>query len=144
MIFSAAECSQSQKNAHFCPRIKGIVPKERRMRKTCITSLENTGICLESFLDESTESEGKDYTRGERRRRDIAHALRKRAKDRSRQSNTSRHDWYDNLHEYSKGKIHCSCPMCKIRTNDKKCMTSEPPIRDKRKLQALEEERKAL
>lgn len=30
-------------------------------------------------------------------------------------------DWtmYDNLHEYSKGKIHCSCPWCSPRTRNK-------------------------
>lgn len=28
-----------------------------------------------------------------------------------------RNGWYDNLHEYSKNKIHCSCPMCSAKTN---------------------------
>lgn len=28
--------------------------------------------------------------------------------------------WYDNLHEYSKGKIHCSCPLCAAKTNPKR------------------------
>lgn len=28
--------------------------------------------------------------------------------------------WYHNLHEYSKGKIHCSCPMCAAKTNPKR------------------------
>lgn len=27
--------------------------------------------------------------------------------------------YYDNLHQYSKNKIHCSCPMCSSKTNDK-------------------------
>ncbi len=27
--------------------------------------------------------------------------------------------WYDNLHQYSKNKIHCSCPMCSAKTNNK-------------------------
>lgn len=27
--------------------------------------------------------------------------------------------WYDNLHQYSKNKIHCSCPMCTRKTNNK-------------------------
>lgn len=21
--------------------------------------------------------------------------------------------WYDNLHQYSKNKVHCSCPLCR-------------------------------
>ena len=29
------------------------------------------------------------------------------------------HPMYDNLHEYSKGKIHCSCPMCSAKSNNK-------------------------
>ena len=28
-------------------------------------------------------------------------------------------DYYDNLHQYSKNKIHCSCPMCSRKTNNK-------------------------
>lgn len=28
--------------------------------------------------------------------------------------------FYDNLHQYSKNKIHCSCPMCSPKTNNKK------------------------
>ena len=26
---------------------------------------------------------------------------------------------YDNLHQYSKNKIHCSCPMCSVKTRNK-------------------------
>ena len=30
-------------------------------------------------------------------------------------------DYYDNLHQYSKHKIHCSCPLCREqRTNSPK------------------------
>ena len=29
------------------------------------------------------------------------------------------HPWYNNLHQYSKNKIHCSCPMCSIKTKNK-------------------------
>lgn len=28
--------------------------------------------------------------------------------------------WYDNLHQYSKNKIHCSCPMCRLKTAKRK------------------------
>ena len=30
-------------------------------------------------------------------------------------------DWeyYHNLHQYSKNKIHCSCPMCSFKTNNR-------------------------
>ena len=29
------------------------------------------------------------------------------------------HPYYDNLHQYSKNKIHCSCPMCSQKTRNK-------------------------
>lgn len=28
-------------------------------------------------------------------------------------------DYYTNLHQYTKGKIHCSCPLCSTKTNVK-------------------------
>ena len=28
-------------------------------------------------------------------------------------------EYYDNLHQYSKNKIHCSCPLCRSKTNNK-------------------------
>lgn len=28
-------------------------------------------------------------------------------------------EYYKNLHQYSKGKIHCSCPMCSAKTRNK-------------------------
>ena len=28
-------------------------------------------------------------------------------------------EYYDNLHQYSKNKIHCSCPLCTAKTNTK-------------------------
>lgn len=27
--------------------------------------------------------------------------------------------YYNNLHQYSKNKIHCSCPLCAIKTRNK-------------------------
>jgi hypothetical protein len=29
------------------------------------------------------------------------------------------HDWYNNLHQYSKNKIHCSCSMCSAKSKNK-------------------------
>ena len=28
-------------------------------------------------------------------------------------------DYYDSLHQYSKNKIHCSCPLCSAKTRNK-------------------------
>lgn len=50
--------------------------------------------------------------RGKRRKLNIAKALRKKRMS---------PDYYDNLHQYSKNKIHCSCPVCSgtSKTNSK-------------------------
>ena len=29
------------------------------------------------------------------------------------------HPYYDNLHQYSKNKIHCSCPMCSAKSKNR-------------------------
>ena len=44
-------------------------------------------------------------------------ALRKRKID--RQIHYDSHELYDNLNQYSKNKIHCSCPMCSPKTRNK-------------------------
>ena len=85
-------------------------------------------------------------TGGENRRRSIIKALRKRriAEDIYRFHNRD-HAYYDNLHQYSKNKIHCSCPMCAQKTNGN-CISrfkrfisgTDYKISDVRKLQRLE------
>ena len=46
--------------------------------------------------------------------------------------------WYSNLHQYSKNKIHCSCPLCSCKTNNKKRKfygrTYNPSIHDERQI----------
>lgn len=50
-------------------------------------------------------------------------ALRKRRIDSEVSWHPSGYGWpstmYDNLHQYSKNKIHCSCPMCSAKTRNK-------------------------
>ena len=29
------------------------------------------------------------------------------------------HPYYDNLHQFSKNKVHCSCPICSAKTRNK-------------------------
>ena len=52
-------------------------------------------------------------TRAERRKDDYNKAIRKK--------NIAEHnyglEYYDNLHQYSKNKIHCSCPLCSAKTS---------------------------
>lgn len=48
---------------------------------------------------------------------------------------------YDNLHQYSKNKVTCNCPMCKAKTNNRGRNSMEPntnyKISDKRKIERL-------
>lgn len=56
------------------------------------------------------------------RNRDLSRrkALRKRRIAREIYSHGSYTcEYYDNLHQYSKNKIHCSCPMCSAKTRNK-------------------------
>ena len=69
------------------------------------------------------------------RKMDWKHAKRKR----NIVKNIMGGDFYDNLHQYSKNKIHCSCCMCNPRkswgcgANSISCNS----IADQRKLQAM-------
>ena len=87
---------------------------------------------------------------GENRRRSIIKALRKRRIDRDVFWHPAGYGYmymmYDNLHQYSKNKIHCSCPMCSARTRNKgrsKHKGMSPSINykisDLRKIQKLED-----
>ena len=64
--------------------------------------------CEEEISNE--EFPEKNKKRADRRKKDVNKALRKR--------NISKHalgwNWYNNLHQYSKNKIHCSCPLCRF------------------------------
>lgn len=52
----------------------------------------------------------------EKRHNDFTKAIRKRNLDRALSPGVYHHDWYDNLHQYSVNKIHCSCPLCSAKT----------------------------
>ena len=46
-------------------------------------------------------------------------ALRKRRIAEEIYYNGKEYPYYDNLHQYSKNKIHCSCPICSPKTRNK-------------------------
>ena len=85
-------------------------------------------------------------TRAERRHNDWKKAIRKRnicldSWDHS--------DWYDNLHQYSKNKIHCSCPICTTKSKNKGkrrhlaknyAPSFNPTVRDLRRMNEMEYE----
>jgi hypothetical protein len=77
-------------------------------------------------------------TGGENRRRSIVKALRKRRIDHDvyyhlGTTKDPEAGYYKNLHQYSKNKIHCSCPICSAKTRNK-----GHKISDVRKIQKLE------
>lgn len=59
-----------------------------------------------------------DRSRAWRRHKNFTKALRKRNITKNYWS-SQLHPYYDNLHQYSKNKIHCSCPMCSPKTRNK-------------------------
>lgn len=81
-------------------------------------------------------------TTAEKRHNDWRKAIRKR-----KIINAYGWDYYDNLHQYSKNKIHCSCPMCRAKTNNKHRSGArgwEPSknwsISDKRKIEEIQDQ----
>ena len=77
-------------------------------------------------------------TRSERRHDNWKKALRKQDIIQSHHGL----NWYDNLHQYSKNKIHCSCPMCRCKTNDKQVVGSAMnwPVGDQKKLDDMRQQ----
>lgn len=72
---------------------------------------------FDEFAELMTEEEmdaefstSKNRSRAKRRKNDYKKAVRKRNK-----IHAYGMEWYDNLHQYSKNKIHCSCKMCKSK-----------------------------
>ena len=72
--------------------------------------------------------------RGEKRKIDFIHALRKKKKAETISLNKN-YPYYDNLHQYSKNKIHCSCSDCNPKTARDGYTNT-----DKKKLLNLEEQ----
>ena len=82
----------------------------------------------------------------EKRHNDWKKAIRKQEivhnvypKDR----NNKPSEYYDNLHQYSKNKIHCSCPMCRTKTNNKKSRFGPREnwsMRDERRIEEMDDQ----
>ena len=52
-------------------------------------------------------------------------------------------EWYDNLHQYSKNKIHCSCPFCRAKTAKKKQVWSGGKnwsVKDEKRIEEMEDQ----
>ena len=61
------------------------------------------------------ENRGRAYNRDVSRRK----ALRKKRISDNFWRYSAEHPYYDNLHQYSKNKIHCSCPLCSQKSKNK-------------------------
>lgn len=61
------------------------------------------------------ENRGRAYNRDVSRRK----ALRKKRISDNFWPHAAEYPYYDNLHQYSKNKIHCSCPMCSQKSKNK-------------------------
>lgn len=82
----------------------------------------------------------------EKRHNDYVKAIRKRRIDRETSPLYWNHDWYDNLHQYSKNKIHCSCPWCTAKTNNRGRYGSRMNwcVRDRRQLDEMDYDEEEL
>jgi len=79
-------------------------------------------------------------SRAEKRHNDWKKAIRKRNITRTW---CLKQEYYDNLHQYSKNKIHCSCPMCRRKTNNKKSFwgpTENWSMHDERRIEEMEDQ----
>ena len=81
-------------------------------------------------------------TLAEKRHNDWKKAIRKR---RITRSWGWKEDYYDNLHQYSKNKIHCSCPMCACKSKGKKAKRLAGPavnwsIADEKRIEEMKDQ----
>ena len=82
-------------------------------------------------------------------RRYMNYVKAKRKKDIDTAISWGGYSYYNNLHQYSKGKIHCSCPMCRLKTKSKGRHkrgligpSYNPPMKDRRKNDSMNEDLK--
>lgn len=79
----------------------------------------------------------KNHSRSHSRKMNIKHALRKRKIARD----VLGFEYYDNLHQYSHNKIHCSCPMCRkkeLGLGDNS--DGQRSLRDQKRINSMEEQ----
>lgn len=77
-------------------------------------------------------------TQAEKRHNDWKKAIRKK-----KIINAYGWDYYDNLHQYSKNKIHCSCPMCRAKTGKRKTWGTNHknwPFSDKKRIEEMKDQ----
>lgn len=93
----------------------------------------------EEMFEEDIEPEQEDRTRARRRHVDFKKAIRKR----NICVGIDGEEWYKHLHQYSKNKIHCSCPLCRCKSryhNEKKGSNINWGQKDRKSLDDMEEQ----
>ena len=88
--------------------------------------------------DISEPSEPIQRTRAQRRKNSVAKAMRKRRIDMAKAPFGE--PMYNNLHQFSKNKIHCSCVLCRRKSSDRGAMSKKhcPTAADIRKLNKMD------
>ena len=94
----------------------GLLPcKQRMMVRIHLKALnlaKQGDFYMDTFenIEDYNDYTDKDRSRGKRRKQDYEKAISKYKKDKTvRNFGNPR---YNNIHQYSKNKIHCSCLMC--------------------------------
>ena len=96
-------------------RLKELVLKTSDGRKSTVGSNPTPSAISLIRKDDYMKARSQAYNRDVSKRK----ALRKRRLSEAIYFNGKEHPYYDNLHQYSKNKIHCSCPYCNSKTRNK-------------------------
>lgn len=96
----------------------------------------NNKVLVDIYSDNLTDSETeslfstpKESKRGDRRKIDYKKARRKARIDLARSYDGL--PLYDNLHQYSKNKIHCSCQLCRGKDCFGRHVTTEQEVKSR-------------
>lgn len=94
----------------------------------------NNEVLVDIYSDDLTDAEAeslfsttKESKRGDRRKIDYKKARRKARIDLARSCDGL--PLYDNLHQYSKNKIHCSCQLCRGKDCFGRHVTTEQEVK---------------
>lgn len=101
--------------------------KDRRQKKMNNEVLDIYSDDLTDAEAESLFSTTKESKRGDRRKIDYKKARRKARIDLARSYDGL--PLYDNLHQYSKNKIHCSCQLCRGKDCFGRHVTTEQEVK---------------
>ena len=114
-----------------CMAEHGTFTVEGDSQEGVVLRCDNCGSQI--YADELDEVVVEGRGRAERRRNNVKKALRKREITQHVYYGGDKFPYYNNLHQYSKNKIHCSCPLCANKSNPAKGGKNWSPA-DRRKM----------